>query len=595
MKTNLFLVISCAAFATPAIAFSQNAATATRPAAPRPPDFKSLSNGAIHILRAAQKSDGSYGGSVAATGLSLYGFAKCGRQYREADGPFVINAVQYILTNRKADGSFNGDDTNQSTLAAALALDALDKVKYKDQVEAAVAFVAKATGKTAPAGASGASLENYAFETVPALIGELPSEPMNAAAYATNGLDPAKNPADAMTAARKLVITNIASTRIVAPPKPQELPPTPLPAWNPTAKTDLDATIKKGVEFLLKRQSPDGSFGTPVTKDQLIGVTALVTQAVYSYPGERPAAVSEAAAKATKIVAGAARPNGAIHGGGMENYTTSASIGALAASGNAEYKDIIAKARKYISDLQGDEGEGYNSEHPYYGGFGYGDEERPDMSNTNFALDALRAAGAGADDPAMQKALKFLERCQNRSETNTTEISRDGIVAVAGNDGGGIYFPGKSQAGSNKSADGKKEIPRSYGSMTYALVKGFVFAGLTKEDPRLKAAYDWCKKNYTLDHVPGYEEMAKASPRIAYQGLFYYYLTMATALKALGDDVIETPDGQKHDWRAEMASRLASMQKPDGAWTNDNAPRWWEGDEIIATAYAVLTLNALKK
>jgi squalene-hopene/tetraprenyl-beta-curcumene cyclase len=130
--------------------------------------------------------------------------------------------------------------------------------------------------------------------------------------------------------------------------------------------------------------------------------------------------------------------------------------------------------------------------------------------------------------------------------------------------------------------------------MTYALIKGFVFAGLQKDDPRVAAAIDWCKKNYTLDYVPGYEEMAKVSPRAPYQGLYYYYLTMASSLSVLGVDTIETPDGRKHDWRREMAARLASMQKADGSWLNDNSPRWWEGDEVIATSYAVLTLKALQ-
>jgi squalene-hopene/tetraprenyl-beta-curcumene cyclase len=216
------------------------------------------------------------------------------------------------------------------------------------------------------------------------------------------------------------------------------------------------------------------------------------------------------------------------------------------------------------------------------------------MSNTQFALDALVASGAKPNDPALQKALVFLSRCQNRSESNPTEISRDGVLAVAGNDGGGIYYPGNSKAGNEKTADGK-EIARSYGSMSYALLKGFVFAGLAKDDPRLKAVYDWCRKNYTLERVPGYEEMAKVSPRVPYQGLYYYYMTMAKALSALGVDTLETPDGKKHDWRAELAARLASLQKPDGSWSNDNSPRWYEGDELIATDYAILTLKALRR
>ena len=48
-----------------------------------------------------------------------------------------------------------------------------------------------------------------------------------------------------------------------------------------------------------------------------------------------------------------------------------------------------------------------------FGGFGYDDKSSPDASNTNFSVDALIAAGVPKDDPAIQRALKFLGRCQN--------------------------------------------------------------------------------------------------------------------------------------------------------------------------------------
>ena len=36
-----------------------------------------------------------------------------------------------------------------------------------------------------------------------------------------------------------------------------------------------------------------------------------------------------------------------------------------------------------------------------------------------------------------------------------------------------------------------------------------------------------------------------------------------------------------------------AMQSPeDGSWVNHNAPRWWEGNPVLATSYALLTLGA---
>ncbi|MFN0206990.1 MAG: hypothetical protein ACKVS6_11875 [Planctomycetota bacterium] len=579
-------------------ALAQNPATPeSKPAPPRLPDFRTLANTAVHSLRAAQNADGSYGDGVYTTGIVLYGFAKCVRQYRESDGPFITKAVEYIFKNKRADGGFyteNDPDKQRSSLAVALALEALDKNAYKDSARAAVAFVAKASSAAAPVMDANFSIEAYAANVTNDFFPRFPADIYDPSAFTTKDLDTKGKPADARTAAERLVLINMTVARTPAP-KPQELPANPLPAYDPNAKVDTAEIIKKGALFLTKRQSADGTFGSPMMRDQMVGVTALAAKALWAHPKPAPAELLNSAKLATERVAGAARPDGSIHGGGLENYSTAAAVGALAASGDAKYADLIAKAKKYISGLQADEPEGYSSEHWAYGGWGYGNEERPDMSNTNFALDAMIAAGAKSDDPALQKALQFLQRCQNRSESNTLQITRDGVTAASGNDGGGVYYPGKSQAGSDKSADGKLDIPRSYGSMTYAILKGLVFAGLPKDDPRLASAMEWCKKNYTLDRVPGYEEMAKISPRAPFQGLFYYYLTMATALDALGVDVIETPDGKKHDWRTELAARLASMQKADGSWTNDNSPRWWEGDEVIATSYAVLTLEALAK
>jgi squalene-hopene/tetraprenyl-beta-curcumene cyclase len=135
------------------------------------------------------------------------------------------------------------------------------------------------------------------------------------------------------------------------------------------------------------------------------------------------------------------------------------------------------------------------------------------------------------------------------------------------------------------------KVPRSYGSMTYALLKCFVFAGLPKEDPRLAAAIKWCSANYTLDINPGFD--ANGNPAAPYQGLFYYLHTMAQALGALGLDQITDSAGVAHAWRPELCGRMVSMQsKIDGSWINHNSPRWYEGNPLLGTAYALLTLDA---
>jgi squalene-hopene/tetraprenyl-beta-curcumene cyclase len=204
------------------------------------------------------------------------------------------------------------------------------------------------------------------------------------------------------------------------------------------------------------------------------------------------------------------------------------------------------------------------------------------------ALDALVKAGVEPGDPTLRKALEFLQRCQNRSESNDVVLAEEGATVKSGDDGGAGYAPGVSKAGMMTLADGT-QVPRSYGSMTYALLKGYLLAGLPKDDPRVEAAWRWLTKNYTLDVNPGFE--ASSDPAASYQGLFYYFHTMARALDLYGTEVVEDAGGTKHAWRSELVGRLATMQRQDGSWVNENAERWYEGNPVLATAYAMMALD----
>src|SRR3954466_14244392 len=96
-----------------------------------------------------------------------------------------------------------------------------------------------------------------------------------------------------------------------------------------------------------------------------------------------------------------------------------------------------------------------------------------------------------------------------------------------------------------------------------------IYAGLAKDDPRVKAAVDWIKQHWTLEENPA---MRDAGPEHALHGLYYYYYVYAHALAAYGEPVITDSNGTKHDWRAELISKLASVQRADGSWTGEK--RW---------------------
>lgn len=108
----------------------------------------------------------------------------------------------------------------------------------------------------------------------------------------------------------------------------------------------------------------------------------------------------------------------------------------------------------------------------------------------------------------------------------------------------------------------------------------FIYAGLTTDDPRVKAALQWLGENYTLEENPG----------MGQEGLYYYYHTMAKALTVAGLDELKTKDGKSVDWRVELGRHLLNNQKPDGSWLNPTG-RWMENDPVLVTAYTLLALQ----
>jgi squalene-hopene/tetraprenyl-beta-curcumene cyclase len=343
----------------------------------------------------------------------------------------------------------------------------------------------------------------------------------------------------------------------------------PCPAREPDGRKGEQAVIKALDYLRQKGQAEDGSF----SKQQGPAVTALVTTAILR-SGRSPD--DPLAAKGLKYVEGFVQDDGGIYRDGsvVQNYETClALVCFVEANRDGRYDQLIANAERFIKHLQWDGEEGHDESSFNYGGAGYGKSKRPDLSNTNFLLDALKAAGNGPDDEAVKKALIFVSRCQNlETEHNTTPFA-------ALNPDGGFYYTaaagGESQAG--KDDDGGL---RSYGSMTYAGLKSMIFAGVGPDDPRVKAAIGWLKKHYSLETNPGMGD----------NGLYYYYHTFAKALDALGQEVFEDEDGVKHEWRKELAAELVARQQPDGSWINENG-RWLEGDANLVTGYALLTLS----
>jgi squalene-hopene/tetraprenyl-beta-curcumene cyclase len=343
---------------------------------------------------------------------------------------------------------------------------------------------------------------------------------------------------------------------------------------------EWDRVADKAIAYLKEHQGPDGAW----SEDKSPGVTGIALTGMLQTG--KVTAKDPAAEKALKYIESLInRKEGHIAGKDpkvqLKNYVTCVNVMALQAADRDSYKQVVDDAVKFLKNLQWDEGEGKDPKDDFYGGAGYDSKSRPDLSNTQFFIDSLVAAGVSKDDPALKKAMIFVKRCQNYKGEGSDQPWQSKI-----DDGSFIYSP--AAGGQTKSQDqpGPDGSLPGYGSMTYAGIKSMIYCGATKDDPRVKRAYEWIQKNYNVEKNPGMPDVR------AKWGLFYYYHTMAKTLDVMGVDEVQDASGNKHDWRADITAALAKLQKPDGSWVND--AHWMESDPNLITGYALMALSHCK-
>ena len=338
---------------------------------------------------------------------------------------------------------------------------------------------------------------------------------------------------------------------------------------------DLKGVLDKAVKFLDSKQKENGD----LAPDPRVGpgLTALAIAALIrnGYPADT-AVITKGLAFLEKNI----QPDGGVYSKGLANYTTCLAIVAFKeANAGGKYDKVLESAAKFVKSLQ--YGEGLPEKDVKYGGVGYDGKSRPDLSNTQFMVEAMLAAGVSKDDPSIKKALGFISRCQNlKSEYNDQPFAEKASEA---DKGGFVYNPLDQE---NEKSD--KRTPagglRTEGGMTYAGLKSFLYAGVGKDDPRVKAAVAWIKKNYTVTENPGQGQA----------GLYYYYVTFAKAMDALGEEPFVDAKGGKHDWRRELFDELKKKQQADGSWANENKA-FLENAPELATAFALMALSYTKK
>ncbi|MBX3353773.1 MAG: hypothetical protein KF684_12645 [Phycisphaeraceae bacterium] len=378
--------------------------------------------------------------------------------------------------------------------------------------------------------------------------------------------------------------------------------------------------IDRALAYLRTQQDAQtGGWAVNPSGPNYPAITGLVVRGMLLDP--RIDARDESVRRGVEFMLRYQQPDGGIYDRVLPSYNTALCLSALALVQRENAAAAIKPAQDFLRSLQWSEQsdvpestpeapEKVTREHPFYGGMGYGRHGRPDLSNTALALQALHDSGLSSDDPAFQRALVFLARCQMVEGVN------DMPYAQGSSQGGFIYSTSinAEQVGSGQTQVGVPESfveetmddgtrvsrLRAYGSMTYAGFKSMLYANLSRDDVRVREAYDWMRRNYTLEE----------NPQIGTEGMYYYLVMFSRAMDAWGDPHI-TPlrpaggegvgnatalpsdalvEGDSRVWGNDLVQRLAELQNPDGSFRPLN-DRWMENNPVLITAYA---LNALQ-
>ena len=542
---------------------------------PRPSNpYRSDIDALVAALRRTERADSlpAIGGdSVPATSKILCAMAECHRRYHISDGPVVRPSVEYVVKKQGADGSF-GDAA--ATAWAVAALSRIDPDGQQQVLAKGRSWLVAHHGdgdpfatltKVAQAAWDGGSSPGLASQ-------KLGKEWLANQASHSRG--------EVAEALLDLAVCQVAGR----PPEPAA-----------QAAAVFSTSQQHGLDWLMSQQQ-DGVFsagGKPSLPLSGFGLMAL-----QSKPKAKRSAPEQAAIDQGLQWLLTSQNEDGTWGDTLQNYTTCVAVGALDRSKLPAAAPALAKAQRALLAFQNVEANGYSRSDRDYGSIGYGGSQRGDISNLHFSLQALRQTGLQTTDEAFAKALVFLQRTQNLSATNdfagkVPDPERPGVIldAVSGDDGGAAYYPGNSSAGYIVRPDGKS-IPRSYGSMTYALLKAYALAGLPGTDQRVRAAVGWIQEHWELAVNPGVEP--EAGPKAQYQGLFYYYLLMAQALDTCGIDAVKAHHGDQVasiPWREALRVHLERMQREDGTWLNEQNGRWMESSPMLCTCYALLALE----
>src|SRR6266404_3138954 len=303
------------------------------------------------------------------------------------------------------------------------------------------------------------------------------------------------------------------------------------------SRRERDTALERAANYLWAQQAEDGGWHSHTYGLLRSGqsLTPFVLDALLDLPAPLP---SDAIDRAIAFIKRNTNAEGAL--GLMDsaapdypNYATGLAVRAIARGRRPGWERDITLPLACLRAQQFTKENGWRREDPPYGAWGMGGERRRppdaghvDLAMTRYVLEGLTAAGVRPDDPAMQHAQVYLERCQNPD--------------------GGFFFS-TVNLDTNKAGEESSHF-RSYGTTTADGILALRAAGAPAGDPRIKRAEKWLKDHRQPDRAPGFDVPPYQSWA---QGLrFYYGAAVSSAMPG---------------WPV-----LLPPQRADGSWANPN-------------------------
>ena len=356
----------------------------------------------------------------------------------------------------------------------------------------------------------------------------------------------------------------------------------------------IDRALAAGVRYLLPLQGADGSWRSTAYGAFKDGYsqTPFVLSALLFAP--RSPALDAAYRRGVDFVATLGGPDDLPLG--YPVYSLAGAALVLSVDHNLRYERERDRLLARLAGRQLVERLGWSPGDLPYGGWGYwlGPPAKPppeappemllssNLSSTLYALGALALGEVDLDEPAYEKALVFVERCQNYSD--------DPVLAEPRFDDGSFFFTPSNEVQNKAMAAGKDRLGRvryrGYGSMTADGLRALIRLGLPRYHPRVKAAAAWLSKHLTFDRASGPYPPIRQVQR---DSVYYYYVwTTAHALVVLGRPKVMTVRGEV-EWAPALAAAVLARQREDGSWANPHTDMR-EDDPLVATPFAMAAL-----